>query len=132
MTDTTNSSNPSGRVTYRHRDVDVVCTLGADDVGTRTEEWRRLREHAGAGVGVEKISGGVRLWLDSAAHDDVADLARRESECCGFLDFDLVPEGDRDRLDITSPVPEAISVIEALAGVGSQRDGGRACCAECC
>lgn len=108
------SESSSGRIALRHSRLDVACSLGAGEAGTRVDEWRRL--HESAGLGVERIEGGVRLWLRPGAREAAADLARRESECCGFLDFYLVPEGGRDRLDITSTVPEAGPAIESLVG----------------
>lgn len=112
---------------FRHRHLDIACSLGASDVVGRLDEWRRLCAQA---LGSEEIEGGRRLWLATAVRAAAADLARRESECCGFLDFDLVREGRRLRLDVTSPVPDANAVIDALIGSGPplrRRDGGPPC-----
>lgn len=107
-------SEVTGTITYRHTGTEVACSLGAAGAATRVNEWRRLREVSG--LGVEDIAGGLRLWLEAGASSAAADLARRESECCGFLDFRLASEGGRLHLDVTSPVPEAGAVIRALIG----------------
>ena len=120
----------AGTITYRHTSTDVACTLGIGGAATRMDEWRRLRD--AAGLAVEDIPGGLRLWLDAGAGRLAADLARRESECCGFLDFHLASEGGRLRLDITSPVPEARSVICALVGDDRASGRGRPGCCEAC
>ena len=102
-------------ISYRHRHLDVACELDAGGAGLRQSEWRDL---AARSLGpVERVPGGARMWFDAAVAQDVGDLVRREAECCGFLDFDLAPDGDRVRLEITSPVTEAHQVIEALVGL---------------
>jgi hypothetical protein len=99
----------------RHRHLDVACELDAVGMSDRTEEWERLR--ADFCVRAETIPGGARLWLRREAGPEAGDLARREADCCGFLDVDLVSEGRRLRLDLTSPAPEAAPVIAQLVGV---------------
>lgn len=101
-------------ISYRHRHLDVACELDAGGVGLRRSEWRDL---AARSLGpVEQVPGGARIWFDAAAAETVSELVRKEAQCCGFLDFDLAPDGDRVRLEITSPVAEARGVIEALVG----------------
>lgn len=102
------------RVSHLHRHLDVACELDAGDAGLRQSEWRDL---AARSLGpAEAVPGGARIWFDAAAADDIADLVRKEARCCGFLDFDLAPDGNGMRLEITSPVPDAHPVIEALLG----------------
>ena len=123
-------SDVTATITYGHTTTDVACTLGGGGAAARMDEWRRLRE--ASGLEVEDIAGGLRLWLEAGATSVAADLARRESECCGFLDFQLASKGGRLHLDVTSPVPEAGVVIRALvgddAGLGRDRPG---CCPTC-
>lgn len=94
-------------------DQPIACTLGADDATARVAEWAALRSRV---LGTETIAGGVRLWLPSDRRADAEDLARRESECCAFLDLHVEREGDRVRVDITSRNGDAMPVIAALAG----------------
>lgn len=117
-------------VSYRHSGTEVACSLGPADAVTRVEEWRSLRELAG--LGVEAIEGGLRLWVRPDAYAAASDLARREAECCGFLDFELAREGDRARLDVTSPVREAAAVIRGLIGGEARAGIGEGCCDACC
>lgn len=107
------SASPSAR--YDHRSLDVACELDTAGMETRGAEWHELRA-AWAGR-AEAIPGGTRLWLAAGAWDAADDLARREAACCGFLDFEVVADGGRVRLDITSPAPEARAVITVLAGL---------------
>jgi len=109
---------------HDHRHLDVACELQAAEAGARAEEWRRLRDDSG--LGSEPIPGGVRLWLRPEARSTAEDLARREADCCGFLDLELATEADRLRLDITSPARDAAPVIACLAGDESS------CGLECC
>ena len=110
-------------IRYEHRHLDVACELAAAELGTRAMEWRRLRKDAG--LGSDPIPGGARLWLRPDAAAVAGDLVRREAACCGFLDLDLVADGDQLRLDITSPAPEAAAVIAGLCGV---EPGCPSCC----
>ena len=102
-------------VHHHHRHLDVACELDGAGARDRAEEWLRLR--ADHGLGVEPIPGGARIWLRPGARPLAVDLAGREASCCGFLDVDLEPDGDRLRLDLTSPAPEAREVIAHLAGI---------------
>jgi hypothetical protein len=105
---------------YLHRNLDVACELDAAARGTRETEWRQLRESAG--LGVEAIPGGARLWLADSAWDAAEELSRREAACCGFLDFDLAIEGDRVRLEVTSEAHQAQLVIAVLVGLDECSD----------
>jgi len=100
---------------YEHRQLTVACDLQLTDRMTRLEEWEELRDRHGCGA--ELIGGGARLRLREAAGPEVGDLIRREAGCCGFLDFELAADGDRVRLDITSPSAQGARVAAFLAGV---------------
>ena len=102
-------------IRYEHRDLDVACELGNLDAASRVEEWQTRRE---AALETTALSGGLRLWLPTEMLEVAASLARREAECCGFLDIDLAYEGHRLRLDISSVAPGAASVIASLVGSG--------------
>ena len=109
---------------YEHQHLDVACNLDAAEMGTRAAEWRQLRDTFG--LGADRITGGARVWLRPEARESAKDLVRRETDCCGFLDFDLVAGDDRIRIDITSPAPEADGVIACLAGL--EEDCVLPCC----
>lgn len=105
-----------GTVHVPNRGRTVACSLPDAEVGDRVTSWRALRERAG--LGAEAIDGGARLWLSRDSAAEAEDLLRREAACCGFLDFTLAPDGDRLRLDVTSPAPGGDRVAALLAGLG--------------
>jgi len=109
-------------VRYEHRHLDVACDLNAAELGARAAKWRQLRDSAG--LGAARIDGGARLWLRREAAAAAGELARREAACCGFLDFELAPDGDRLRLDITSPAPHGGDVAASLAGLHAEPEPG--------
>lgn len=102
---------------HQHRHLDVACDLDAGNARAQVGEWERLQ--ADYGLGAEVVPGGARLWLRAEARSAAEELVAREAACCGFLDIDLVAEGDRLRVELTSPAPAAAPVIAALAGVES-------------
>ena len=104
-------------VHFEHRHLDLACELEEEKAGAQVDEWRSLRTRA---LQVEPIPGGVRMWLPADAWAAAEDLARRESACCGFLDLELAPDGDRVRLDLTSEVAAAAPLIASLVGVESE------------
>jgi|GEM_PF-6265535 len=99
---------------FSHRHLDVVCELSGSELRERGDEWLSLRDTALAAS--ERIPGGarMRLRMGRLQQDELEALVRRESECCGFLDLKLTIEPD---IEITSPVAEAASLIEAIAGL---------------
>ena len=98
-----------------HRHLDVACDLDVAGIGTRVAEWKELIDRSG--LGAEGISGGARIWFSTEATVVVQDIVEREAQCCGFLDFEIGADGDRVRLDITSPVPEGVRVVAFLVGL---------------
>lgn len=100
---------------FGHRHLDVACSLDATAGDERLAAWQRLRHDAG--LGSERLDGGVRLWLADAVRVDAERLAAAEAACCGFLDLEVGPStGGRFSLDVTSPRPDALPVIVALLG----------------
>jgi hypothetical protein len=87
-------------VRHEHRDITVACDLDSAGIETRVGEWQALRDAQGRGA--ETILHDARcgsLGVSSIA----AFLIEREAQCCGFLDFEMVRDADRVRLEITSP-----------------------------
>jgi hypothetical protein len=95
------------------REIPIACSLDAEGLSVRRKEIHALgplfrgRSDDGAGV--------VVLRFDPAARDTVADLTRRELECCPFFGFDLTEADGELRLRMTAPV-EAAPVLEAFVG----------------
>lgn len=92
--------------------VAVACTLGADEIGPRLDEWRRV---AAGAVRRLPIEGGVRLELDRGAVADVARLAAAEHECCAFFSFTLTLDERGAGLDVVAPAG-ARHLVDALLG----------------
>lgn len=110
-------------IRHEHRDLTVACALDSADVKTRVAEWQNLRDDHGRGA--EVIPGGARLWLSPDAISMATDLIRRESACCGFLDFEMVVQTERLCLQITSLSAQGARVAAFLAGLDP--DGVLAC-----
>jgi hypothetical protein len=72
----------------------IACSLGADGQRERVAEWRSVLAAADARSETE---GGTRYVFrrGDEMRDRVRALAAAESECCGFLHFDIQerPEG---------------------------------------
>ncbi len=100
-------------VRFRHRDPRVTCALEEAAAAERLAAWRVLRD----GAEVEEVVDGVRLWLRSTLRDAALELTALEARCCPFLDFELATEGDRLRLDVTSPAPGAAPAVAAITGL---------------
>jgi DNA-binding transcriptional MerR regulator len=95
--------------------VPVACTLGAAELGDRTDQWRRLAAKA---TDHANLADGLRLTfpLDAELAAEIAALASAERDCCAFLDFTLhlAPGG----LELTVRGPEGTEPLLAdLFGV---------------
>ena len=94
--------------------VPIACTLTNDDAAKQALEWVDLQHRCSD---VAAIESGVRMTLPTSLTDDVADLVRREEGCCAFLTIETSVIGDVLTLDISSPNPDVLPVISALAGI---------------
>ncbi|MDH3706051.1 MAG: hypothetical protein OES57_08290 [Acidimicrobiia bacterium] len=97
----------------RRPSIPIACTLGPDDAVAQLGEWTVLQ---GELVHSEPVPGGYRLVFPAGLADQVRDLARREAGCCAFLDLEVTAEAHTVAVTITSPDPQAMPVIELLAG----------------
>ena len=93
--------------------VPIACTLTANQLPDRVEEWRSF---LGAQVtAVEREAGAARLRL--AEGDDVlaaaADLAQREKQCCAFFEFAIALDGEYRWLTVSVP-DDAAPVLDEL------------------
>lgn len=101
----------------------VACTLGAAELGERTERWRTL---VGRAERREPIPDGLRLVFSSGAGAgagagpglaaEVAALAAAEQSCCAFFDFTLCLAPDALQLDVRAP-EGAAEMLADLFGV---------------
>jgi len=94
----------------------IACSLDADALGERLDEWRVLvANHVSS---VEASSASVCLVLDDsdAALLAAASLGAREKECCPFFDVAVVLEPARRvlRLSVPDGAEEALAQFAGL------------------
>ena len=95
-------------------DSPIACTLTNNVATTQVRGWVELQHRC---TEVAAIEGGVRMTLPASFADEVADLVRIEAGCCAFLTIKTSVIDDVLTLDISSPDPDALPVISALAGI---------------
>lgn len=101
---------------YEHKHLNLICELDGSAAASRVGEWADIKDQA---LGTERIPGGVRILLPAQSAELARDLARREAQCCGFLDISVTTDDNQVRMDITSAVPTdvpLISFLRSLAG----------------
>lgn len=103
-----------GRVPNGATDTAIACTLSAEQVEDRLEEWRTVLaqvEHR------EPIDGhGLRLALPpDASLDEVARLVQAEQGCCSFFAFALTVDRRGAALEVRAPA-EAAELVATLFG----------------
>jgi hypothetical protein len=102
--------------------VPEACTLPTADRPLRLAEFDDL--FATALRGQQRLSATRLRWrLNPAAERAARDLTGRESECCSFFSFTLVPAGGVLQIDVEVPTAH-VAVLDALAdraaaGIGS-------------
>lgn len=92
----------------------IACTLTSNDAAAQALEWTDLNKLASA---VDSIPTGVRMTFPLDLKTQVEDLARRESECCGFMSLSTSEADGGLALEITSQHPEAAPMISLLCGL---------------
>jgi len=92
------------------REIPIVCSLDAEGLSVRRDEIHALGPLF---RGRSADGAAVVLRFDRAARETVADLTRRERECCPFFVFDLTEADGELRLRVTAPA-EAAPVLEAF------------------
>jgi hypothetical protein len=99
---------------YEHKHLNLICELDGPAKHSQAGEWADVKEQA---LKVEKITGGVRVSLPPQSADLARDLARREAQCCGFLDISVVTDDNIVKIDITSAVPVEVPLIGFLGNL---------------
>jgi hypothetical protein len=89
--------------------VPIACSLDAEAVGDRLEEWRAAFALVDE-VRVTEQVARLRLTGDDEALLRVVDLAEREKQCCPFFAFSIDLDGERRWLRIAVP-EEAAGVL---------------------
>jgi hypothetical protein len=94
--------------------IPIACSLSADDMGDRLEEWRATVALATAR---EPTPDGYRLRFasDPAFAGRLAELAAREVACCAFFTFAVTVATDGLALDVSVPA-DARPLLDDLFG----------------
>jgi hypothetical protein len=81
----------------------IACSLTADEAADRTAELRGLLADTGAIVIREPRT--LCLWYTNrpGLHAALADLLRRERECCPFFTYDAADESPRAHVTLRVP-----------------------------
>jgi MerR family transcriptional regulator, copper efflux regulator len=93
--------------------IPIACSLSAEDRAGRDGEFAAI---LGRGLlAREDTVSGIRLRFrrSPSLEEDLADLTRREKECCPFLDFRIEASGDELLLEVSTP-PDARPIVEQL------------------
>lgn len=99
------TSGPSGDDTA----LEIVCTLGTGDFKQRVADIRELAARSLRRS--ERSELTLNLIYDRDALAEVQDIVAKESECCKFLDFEIIH--DRSGVYLTIIAPEAADVLFA-------------------
>ncbi|MGB2568970.1 hypothetical protein ACPFP2_11020 [Micromonospora citrea] len=101
--------------------VPVSCTLPTPERPLRVAEFDELFATA---LRRQERPDPTRLrWtFDPAAEESVRDLTARESGCCGFFTFTLVPAVDHVEVRVQVPAAQ-VAVLDALAARAAARIG---------
>jgi hypothetical protein len=95
--------------------VPVACTLSADELGERLEEWRTF---FATSIESAEMVGTDNLRLHLKRGPEVlavaVDLAQREKACCAFFDFSIGIETDACWMVVGVP-EEAAEILSNFA-----------------
>jgi|tagenome__1003787_1003787.scaffolds.fasta_scaffold17956806_2 hypothetical protein len=82
--------------------IPIACSLSADDMGDRVQEWETLLARAS---NREPTELGYRLTFprEAALASALAHLAGREIECCPFFTFVVTMTNTRLQFDVEVP-----------------------------
>lgn len=115
MTTTTNSADAccsSCTTAGNDAALAIACTLDAPDLKHRVASIRDLASRHLLSSLREPLA--LRLTYAAEALPEVEELVAKESDCCAFLDFDILA-GDQIELTITAPESAALAADELFA-----------------
>jgi DNA-binding transcriptional MerR regulator len=91
----------------------IACTLGAESLRGRLDDWERLLTHATARRGLDD---GIRVEFDTAVpRADLMRLVAAEQDCCQFFRFAITVDTRGIALEVTAPA-DARLIVESLFG----------------
>jgi MerR family transcriptional regulator, copper efflux regulator len=105
-------------------EVPIACTLGAEEMSARVEEWNALladKQDLLQGVTARRALDDGGLRLEFGPHTDVTEIARlaaAEQACCRFFSFAVVIDNRGTALEVHAP-PDAQPVLAALFGTAA-------------
>jgi hypothetical protein len=73
--------------TYRATSDTIMCTLSKDELTDTRSAWQKLFRTAL--MLREEIPGGLRLVVNDASAEALAQLIEIERECCRWINFEL-------------------------------------------
>ncbi len=107
---------PVSLVSKGSGDTAIACTLGAESMGGRFEQWRALLAHV---TRRESIDSGVRAVFGAATPlDELMRLTAAEQDCCQFFDFAITVDARGIALEVRAPA-DALPIIHSLFGVAA-------------
>ena len=118
VTDTTASTTVRVLTLGRKADssdlaVPIACSLGAQSMRGRLDEWQRLFAHVERR---EPIDDGLRATFGRAAPlDELMRLASAEQDCCPFFTFAITIDNRGVALEVRAP-HDALPVLHSLFG----------------
>jgi hypothetical protein len=94
-------------------DAPIACSLSGADYAARKNDIAAVARRALRSR--ERLDHGARLTFDGSdsTERELRELIAAEGECCPFLSFDLVREGEALKLVVTGPA-EAQPIIAEL------------------
>jgi DNA-binding transcriptional MerR regulator len=97
-------------------EVPIACTLAADSLGARLEDWQSLLTHA---VDRYEMDGGVRVEFDARVPaEELMRLVAAEQDCCPFFRFAITVDTRGIALEVTAPA-DARPILESLFGTAA-------------
>ncbi len=96
----------------------IACTLGPDDGPARLRRWQAV---ADKGHPVAQRRGHrleVRYQPEAGVRDELEALAAAERQCCKFVAWDVIQDGQHPVLRVTADPsrPDDVAPIAALFG----------------
>jgi len=89
----------------------AACTLDANEVPGRLQDWHDLVSHV---IDRSGVDGGSRLQLDAETPlDRLALLVKAEQGCCSFFRFAITVDSRGAALEVRAPA-EGLAMVESL------------------
>jgi len=104
---------PSTKPTAVDGSPPIACTLHADSMEDRLDDWRAVLAHVERR---EPIDGGVRASFGrSVPLEELVHLAAAEQDCCQFFEFAITIDGRGVALEVRAPL-DALPIVYSLFG----------------